>query len=80
MTDNLHGRIQNLDVTIWVGKGGIDAVVDELVSQLDDRELVKIKFLRAALGEESVESLASALAEAADAEVVETRGHTAVVR
>lgn len=80
MTDNLHGRIQDLDVTIWVGKSGIDPVVDELVSQLDDRELVKIKFLRAALGEDSVESLASALADEADAELVETRGHTAVIR
>lgn len=80
MTDNLQGRIQELDVTVWVGKGGIDPVIDELVSQLDDRDLVKIKFLRAALGEDSVESLASALASEAGGEVVETRGHTAVIR
>jgi RNA-binding protein len=80
MTDNLHGRIQDLDVTVWVGKDGIDPVVDELVSQLDDHELVKVKFLRAALGEGSVESLASGLAAAANAELVETRGHTAVIR
>jgi len=31
-------------MTVWVGKSGIDAVVDELDDQLDDRDLVKVKF------------------------------------
>lgn len=71
-------KAHDLDVTLWVGKSGVGAVVDELRDQLDDRELVKAKFLRAARGGTSVEALAADLAERADAEVVETRGNTAV--
>jgi len=70
--------IQELDVTVWVGKGGIEAVTDELADQLADREFVKVKFLRAARGGTDTETLAADLAEAVDADLVETRGHTAV--
>jgi RNA-binding protein len=65
-------------VTVWVGKAGIEAVVDELSDQLDDRELVKVKFLRAARGGTTTDELAAALAERTGADLVETRGHTAV--
>lgn len=81
MTDpDVTKRIHDLDVTVWVGKGGVDPVADELAAQLDDEELVKVKFLRAARGASSTESLASELADLADAELVETRGNTAVYR
>jgi len=72
-------RIHNLDVTVWVGKRGIDAVTEELDDQLDEREFVKVKFHRAARGGTTTEELAADLAESVTAEVVETRGHTAVV-
>ena len=79
MTDRTpHERAHDVDVTVWVGKAGIDAVVDELSDQLDDRELVKAKFLRAARGGTTTEELAADLALRVGAEVVETRGHTAV--
>lgn len=74
----LRKRAHDLDVTVWIGKGGIDAVVDELDDQLEDRELVKAKFLRAARGGTTTEALAEELATAVDADLVETRGHTAV--
>jgi RNA-binding protein len=72
-------RAHDLDVTVWVGKAGVEAVTDELRSQLDDRDLVKVKFLRAARGGTDVETLATELATAVDAELVETRGNTAVL-
>ncbi|SMO82801.1 YhbY family RNA-binding protein [Halorubrum cibi] len=79
MTDQeLRKEAHDLDVTVWVGKGGIDAVVDELSDQLDDRKLVKAKFLRAARGGTSTDELADELAEAVNADLVETRGNTAV--
>ena len=79
MTDqNLRGRAHDLDVTVWVGKGGLEAVVDELDDQLRERDLVKVKFLRAARGGTDVDELAADLAERVDAEVVDTRGHTGV--
>ncbi|MFC6988256.1 YhbY family RNA-binding protein [Haloplanus sp. GCM10025708] len=75
----LRKRAHDLDVTVWVGKSGIDAVVDELDDQLADRELVKVKFLRAARGGTTVEELADDLADRVEADVVETRGNTAVL-
>jgi RNA-binding protein len=81
MSDNdLRQRAHDLDVTVWVGKSGLDPVVDELADQLDDRELVKVKFLRAARGGTNTEELAEELADRVDAEVFDTRGHTAVIR
>ncbi len=79
MTDErtLKERAHGVDATLRVGKGGIESVVEELDSQLDDRELVKVKFLRAARGAGTTDELADELAERMDAEVVETRGNTA---
>ena len=79
MTDQeLRKEAHDLDVTVWVGKSGIEAVVDELSDQLDDRKLVKAKFLRAARGGTSTDELAAELAEAVGADLIETRGNTAV--
>jgi RNA-binding protein len=72
-------RIHDLDVTVWVGKNGIDAVSDELSDQLQERDFVKVKFLRAARGGTDTETLAADLADLVSATVVRTRGHTAVM-
>jgi RNA-binding protein len=71
-------RIHDLDVTVWVGKSGLDPVADELSDQLTGTDLVKVKFLRSARGGTTTESLAEELAERTNAELVQTRGHTAV--
>ena len=76
---NRRQRIHELDVTVWVGKNGIDAVVDELSDQLAERDLVKVKFLRASRGGTTAEELAEELAENVNADLVRTRGHTAVL-
>ncbi|EMA46809.1 YhbY family RNA-binding protein [Halococcus saccharolyticus] len=73
----LRERAHEVDATLRVGKGGIDAVADELESQLRDRDLVKVKFLRAARGGTTTDELADRLAERAGADVIETRGNTA---
>ena len=76
--DDLKARAHDLDVTVWVGKSGLNPVVDELGDQLTDRDLVKVKFLRAARGGTTTEELAEELADRVSADVVDTRGHTAV--
>ena len=76
---DLRTRAHDLDVTVWVGKSGVGAVVDELSDQLAQRDLVKVKFLRAARGAGDTDELAEELAEQANADVFETRGHTAVM-
>jgi RNA-binding protein len=78
-TQALRKRGHDLDVTVWVGKGGVDPVVDECSDQLANEDLVKVKFLRSAQGGTDVETLATDLAERTDAAVVETRGNTAVL-
>ena len=71
-------KIHELDATLRVGKSGIDPVVDELGNQLDNEDMVKVKFLRSSLGGTDTKELADELADRADATVVQTRGHTAV--
>ena len=78
MTEDLRARAQSIDVTVWVGKAGVDAVVDELDDQLANRDLVKVKFLRSARGTASTDALAEDLADRVDATLVETRGNTGV--
>jgi len=75
----LRKQAHDLDVTVWVGKGGLDPVVEEVSDQLADRDLIKVKFLRAAQGGTTVEELAAELAERVDATVIETRGNTGVL-
>ncbi|WP_254529615.1 YhbY family RNA-binding protein [Natrinema gelatinilyticum] len=71
-------KAHDLDVTVWVGKSGIDSVVDELDDQLSSRPLVKVKFLRAARAGSSTDEKAADLADRINAELIDTRGHTAV--
>ena len=79
MTDQeLRKEAHDLDVTVWVGKGGIGAVVDELDDQLVNEKLVKVKFLRAARGGTTTEELAEELAGKVNAMLVDVRGNTAV--
>lgn len=77
--NDLRKRAHDLDVTLRVGKRGVDAVVDEADDQLADRDLLKVKFLRASRAGTGVDDLAAALADAVGADVFETRGNTAVL-
>lgn len=80
MSDSTRSqRIHDLDVTVWVGKNGIDVVTDELNDQLGDREFVKVKFHRSARSGTDAEALATELADKVSATVIQTRGHTAVL-
>lgn len=78
-SDEAREKMHTLDVTVWVGKNGIDSVVDELASQLDDRQYVKVKFHRSSRAGADTDELAEELAECVDGTVVDTRGHTAVI-
>lgn len=78
MTEDLRAKAQTIDVTVWVGKAGIESVRDELDDQLADRDLVKVKFLRSARGSADTETLAEDLAEKVSADLIETRGNTGV--
>lgn len=78
-SDEHRKKMHTLDVTLWVGKKGIDPAVDELVSQLEERQFVKVKFHRSSRAGSDTEELAAELANRVDGAVVDTRGHTAVI-
>jgi RNA-binding protein len=80
MSDDLATQAHEADVTVWVGKAGIESVVEELSDQLDDRDVVKVKFLRSARGGDETADLAADLAERTGTDVVDVRGNTAVYR
>jgi len=73
-----QSRIHDLDATLRVGKHGIESVADELDDQLENTDLVKVKFLRSSRGGTTAEELADDLAKMVNAEVIQVRGHTAV--
>lgn len=79
MNQDRRERAHDLAVTVWVGKAGLDAVVGEVKDQLRSRNLVKVKFLRAARGSQETADLAAELADRVGADLIETRGHTAVL-
>jgi RNA-binding protein len=80
MSEDLAKKAHEADVTVWVGKAGVDSVTDELVDQLEDRDVVKVKFLRSARGSDETADLADRLADQTGADIVDVRGNTAVYK
>ena len=70
-----HDRsMQDLKPTVWIGKqGSTDTMIDEIVSQLKKRKLIKVKWLQ------STEVDPESLAVQAKARLVEVRGRTMVL-
>ena len=75
---SLQAAIHETPVTVWVGKGGIGPVVEELDRQLKQQRVVKVRMLRSARGDADTTTQAMKLADRIDATVVDVRGHTAV--
>jgi RNA-binding protein len=69
-----------LESTLQIGKSGIEVVVEELERQLNDRKLVKVKFLKSAFIEGNRQELSEKLASLTDSELIDIRGNTAVFR
>lgn len=68
----------SIEPGLHVGKSGIDGVVEELKTQLKNRKLIKVKFLRSAFGDTGKKELAEKLADLSNSELIEVRGNTAV--
>lgn len=69
-----------IEPVLQIGKSGIEAVVDELRTQLKNKKLIKVKFLRTALLEGNKHEMAKKLADMTGSELIEVRGNTAVFR
>jgi RNA-binding protein len=57
-------------------KGATDLLVGEVLKRLDKRKVVKVKVLKSALAGETTENIAKKVATAADARIIQIRGHT----
>jgi RNA-binding protein len=76
----LRAKAQGLEAAMNIGKQGVsESVAEEVRRQLEDHRLMKVRFLPAARGEGSSAEMAEDLARRAGAELVEVRGHTAVL-
>jgi len=74
----LRARAQSLDATVYLGKDGISGSVRaEVLSQLNNKKLVKIRLLQGCEGDRH--ERAEELARACDAVLVEVRGRTVVL-
>ena len=69
-----------IEPALQIGKSGIEAVVDELRTQLKNKKLIKVKFLKTALQEGDKHEMAEKLANMTGSELIEVRGNTAVFR
>ncbi len=70
----------DIKATVQIGKGGItDGVKREIKEQLKKRKIIKIKFLQNADRENFKEKIEK-LAEDVNAEILEIRGFTAVLK
>lgn len=76
----LKSNAQDLKPALQVGKAGLSpGVVEEVRQALEREPLLKIKLLKAALEEADRRDVATRLAEAVGATLVEVRGFTVVL-
>ena len=74
MSDDANKLMQDLKPTVWIGKQGCtETMIEEIVSQLKNRKMIKVKWLQ------SVEVDPESIALQARAKLVETRGRTMVL-
>lgn len=75
MTTKTDPAMQELKPTVWIGKQGCtESTIEEIVAQLKKRTVIKVKWLQ------NTEVDPQAVADAARAVLVESRGKTMVLR
>jgi RNA-binding protein len=74
MPEQHDNSMQDLKPTVWIGKqGSTETMIEEIVSQLKKRRLIKVKWLQ------NTEVDPEAIAAAARARLVDVRGRTMVL-
>lgn len=63
--------------TVFIGKNGISREVSaEIDGQLERREMLKVRILKTALGEDNAKEIAAKIAQQTESVIVEVKGHT----
>lgn len=74
----LRAKAHHLQAIFQVGKGGVnDNLIKQVVDALEARELIKISMLQNC--DEAIETVVEKLVAGANAELVQTIGHTIVL-
>ena len=74
-------NLQALKPSVWIGKRGLaDTQIKEIKAQLDKKNLIKIKVLKNALGNQKIKEMSAQIADATNAEVVSQTGLIIVLR
>lgn len=71
----LRARSHSLSPVVWIGKEGVDKVINEVERQIKDKGLIKVKIRKVALEKDSRKNIAEKLASEIDAEVVSIVGN-----
>ena len=71
----LRAQSHSLSPVVWIGKEGVDKVINEVKRQIKDKGLIKVKIRRIALEKDTRENIARKLASETDAEVVSLVGN-----
>jgi RNA-binding protein len=75
--DEMVKELRSEPATLVLGKKGItEEFVEEVKRQLKRKKVIKIRMLKSALAEQSMDELASAIAIKANSQLLETRGYT----
>ena len=80
MKRRIKSELSTEKPTIWIGKDGpSQQILKEISRQLEKREMVKIKILQTALGEEETKNIALKVAEKTNSTLIDIRGHTIIL-
>ena len=62
--------------TLWIGKSGItNQLMDEVIKQLEKREVIKIRILKSALKNEDASSIIQRITKETDSTLIDKRGN-----
>ncbi|MBC7110203.1 MAG: YhbY family RNA-binding protein [Archaeoglobi archaeon] len=66
---------------VQIGKSGLtEGVIEEIKRQLEDKKVIKIRFMRSITKERDVEELVREIAIRTGCEIEDVRGRTAVIK
>ncbi|MFU8652824.1 ribosome assembly RNA-binding protein YhbY [Methanotorris formicicus] len=71
----LRAKSHEIKPVVWIGKEGVDKVIEEVKRQLKDRGLIKVKIRKTVLIHVDKKEIAEKLAKETDSEIVSIVGH-----
>ncbi|MBP2143792.1 RNA-binding protein [Methanococcus voltae] len=71
----LRSQSQAIEPVVWVGKEGVEKVIEEVRRQLKDKSLIKVKIRKSAIEGMEKDEIAKIITDSTDSEVVSIVGN-----